>query len=86
MAVSSRFNHKCRTQRNVRYHYDTRREALVFVVGPDEPVARGDELCIDYGGTPLQLHERYGFICTCGCPRVTKTVLRKERDRMNRSW
>jgi hypothetical protein len=68
--IASRFNHACKPKLNVMYHFDQRRDVMVFSVTKD--VKAGEELLVSYGAQPMQLYQTYGFRCQCGgCRGVT---------------
>ncbi|KAK1767048.1 hypothetical protein QBC33DRAFT_587269 [Phialemonium atrogriseum] len=64
-AVASRFNHACRSVRNVLFAFDSEHEVLKLTAA-EEKIAAGTELFINYGAEPEDLYRVWGFQCSCG--------------------
>lgn len=79
-ATASRFNHACRPVRNVKYELDGETGVITLTVCQDV-VPAGTELTVNYGGSPAQLYQDFGFICKCGgCDSLTADDIRRMRD------
>ncbi|KAK4242700.1 hypothetical protein C8A03DRAFT_40041 [Achaetomium macrosporum] len=78
--IASRFNHACKSARNVDYQFDDKRGVLSLTVCQDV-VPAGAELFINYGGSPIDLYWTYGFRCSCGsCTPLTDEDIRRLKD------
>ncbi|KAK4228534.1 SET domain-containing protein [Podospora fimiseda] len=77
-AIASRFNHACEPVFNVVYAWDRFKNVMTFCT--KRAVKAGEELRITYGGCPLSLYVRYGFICQCGgCDSVSRAQAEEHR-------
>lgn len=79
-AIAARFNHACPSVRNVQYVFDDERGVLSLTICQDV-VGAGTELRINYGGSPVDLYNTYGFVCACGgCTSLTAEDIRLMRE------
>ncbi|KAK3987007.1 hypothetical protein QBC44DRAFT_310712 [Cladorrhinum sp. PSN332] len=75
-AIASRFNHACRPVYNVLYAWDNDKHVMTF--STNRTIKAGEELRITYGGSPISLYIRYGFVCKCGgCVSLTKDQVKQ---------
>lgn len=58
---------------------------MSFVTTRD--ILAGEELTITYGGRPIELYVRYGFICKCGgCESLTDDDIKRYNDHLWGRW
>lgn len=63
-AIASNFNHACGAQRNTKYDWDEREQAMTFTATRD--IEKGAEMLVSYCDYRHVLKAVYGFVCHCG--------------------
>ncbi|KAK4170368.1 hypothetical protein QBC43DRAFT_197754, partial [Cladorrhinum sp. PSN259] len=81
--IASRFNHACQPVCNVNYAWDDFKEVMTF--STTRVITAGEELTVTYGGSPISLYARYGFVCKCGgCISLTDEHVEQYHAQMYR--